>query len=165
VSFDWSCAEGDRVTGGTEVCRLRGETRAILTGERTALNFLQTLSATATAARKFVDATDGTGATILDTRKTIPGLRMAQKYAVRCGGASNHRVGLFDAILLKENHIAALGSIDSAIEELRLVEEGTLIEIEVETIAQLEQALASGQPALIDVKTDIGSITPKAWQP
>ena len=109
VEVHWHRWDGEEVVAGTNVCSLQGTARALLTGERTALNFLQTLSATATAARRFVDAVAGTGATILDTRKTIPGLRDAQKYAVRCGGATNHRHGLYDAILIKENHIAAAG--------------------------------------------------------
>lgn len=143
VSFKWSCSDGDEPSGNAEVCRVAGNTRAILTGERTALNFLQTLSATATAARRFVNAIQGTGATLLDTRKTLPGLRSAQKYAVRCGGASNHRIGLFDAILIKENHIAAMGSIDSAIESARATADAALVEIEVENMDQFRRALES----------------------
>ena len=143
VVFEWSCRDGERLAEGTEVCSVRGAARAILTGERTALNFLQTLSATATSARTFVDAVAGTGATILDTRKTIPGLRSAQKYAVRCGGATNHRIGLFDAILIKENHIAALGSIDAAIERAHVAADSLLVEVEVETMDQVERALQS----------------------
>lgn len=149
IGFDWSCQDGDRRKNGAEVCTLYGATQAILTGERTALNFLQTLSATATAARKFVDTVAGTGATILDTRKTIPGLRSAQKYAVRCGGASNHRIGLFDAILIKENHILAIGSIDGAIKKARTSTESTLVEVEVETMAQIERALGSSTDRLL----------------
>ena len=121
--------------------RLHGPARAMLTGERTALNFLQTLSATATAARRYVDAVAGTGVRILDTRKTIPGLRSAQKYAVRCGGASNHRIGLFDAILIKENHIAAAGGIRPAADAAARA--GVLVEIEVENLEQLEAALGT----------------------
>jgi nicotinate-nucleotide pyrophosphorylase (carboxylating) len=143
VSFEWSCGDGDELSAEFEVCRIEGETRAILTGERTALNFLQTLSATATSARRFVAAIEGTGATLLDTRKTLPGLRSAQKYAVRCGGASNHRIGLFDAILIKENHIVAIGSIDAAIENARAAGGSVLVEIEVETMDQLRRALDS----------------------
>jgi nicotinate-nucleotide pyrophosphorylase (carboxylating) len=143
VAFEWRCTDGERLSRNAEVCTIAGPARAILTGERTALNFLQTLSATATAARTFVDAVAGTGATILDTRKTIPGLRRAQKYAVRCGGASNHRIGLFDAILIKENHIAAVGSIDAAIETAHVSADSVLIEVEVESMEQVERALAS----------------------
>lgn len=111
IRIDWLAAEGARLAAGTVVCELRGAARPLLTGERSALNFLQTLSATATAARRYADAVAGTRARILDTRKTLPGLRLAQKYAVRVGGAHNHRIGLFDAILVKENHIVAAGGI------------------------------------------------------
>jgi nicotinate-nucleotide pyrophosphorylase (carboxylating) len=149
ISFEWNCKDGDGLTRDVEVCRVRGATRAILTGERTALNFLQTLSATATSARRFANAVEGTGTTILDTRKTIPGLRRAQKYAVRCGGASNHRIGLFDAILIKENHIAAMGSIDAAIDGARSVEDPMLVEVEVEDMNQLERALESSADRLM----------------
>ena len=149
VSFEWRCRDGDELTRNFEVCRVHGATRAILTGERTALNFLQTLSATATSARRFAAAVDGTGATILDTRKTIPGLRSAQKYAVRCGGASNHRIGLFDAVLIKENHIAALGSIDAAITAARAVDDAMLVEIEVENMDQLRRGLGSSADRLM----------------
>lgn len=128
---------------------MRGPARAILTGERTALNFLQTLSATATAASQFVAAVAGTGAKILDTRKTIPGLRAAQKYAVRCGGATNHRIGLFDAVLIKENHIAAMGSIDAAIDEALKSTDSMLVEVEVESLDQVERALASHADRLL----------------
>jgi nicotinate-nucleotide pyrophosphorylase (carboxylating) len=137
------------LSGGTKVCKIRGPTRAILSGERTALNFLQTLSATATIARRFVEAVADTNATILDTRKTIPGLRAAQKYAVRCGGASNHRIGLFDAILIKENHIAAMGSIDAAIDEALKTDGSMLVEVEVETMDQVESALESHADRLL----------------
>ena len=125
--------------------------RALLTGERTALNFLQTLSGTATAARRYVEAIAGTGCTILDTRKTIPGLRLAQKYAVRCGGGRNHRIGLFDGILVKENHIAAAGSIAAAVAAARALGTGVPVEVEVESLAELEQAFAAGADlALLD---------------
>lgn len=153
IAIDWECDDGDRCASGSVVCRLKGPARAILTGERTALNFLQTLSATATAAAEFVDSIAGTGAVILDTRKTVPGLRLAQKYAVRCGGASNHRIGLFDAILIKENHIAAFGSIDAAIHAARHAARETagsvLVEVEVESLEQLESALASEADRLL----------------
>jgi nicotinate-nucleotide pyrophosphorylase (carboxylating) len=149
MQFDWRCEDGDRGHAGDTVCRVTGQARAILTAERTALNFLQTLSATATTARAYVDAVAGTGATILDTRKTLPGLRAAQKYAVRCGGAKNHRIGLFDAILIKENHIAAMGSIDAAIDEALKTVESVLVEIEVETIEQVERALDSHADRLL----------------
>lgn len=141
IEVAWQIAEGGQVQADEPVCRLAGPARGILTGERTALNFLQSLSGTATAARRYVDAVAGTGVTILDTRKTIPGLRSAQKYAVRCGGASNHRLGLFDAILIKENHIAAAGSISAA--AAAAAEAGVPVEIEVESPAQLPEALAT----------------------
>ena len=114
IAIRWSADEGERLRPDREVCRVQGPARAILTAERTALNFLQTLSGTATRTRRYVDAVAGTGAVVLDTRKTLPGLRRAQKYAVLCGGGANHRIGLFDAVLIKENHIAAAGSITAA---------------------------------------------------
>ena len=135
VAIQWNRADGDEVTAGEVVCLLTGAARALLTGERTALNFLQTLSATATAARRFVDAVAGTGAKILDTRKTIPGLRAAQKYAVRCGGALNHRQGLYDAILIKENHIAAAGGLRQAVEASRQKTPSVLLVAEVENFS------------------------------
>ena len=149
IDVAWTCRDGDRLTGGIRVCSLKGNARAILTGERTALNFLQTLSGTATVAAQFVDAVAGTGAIVLDTRKSIPGLRKAQKYAVRCGGASNHRIGLFDAILIKENHILALGSIDAAITAARAAAGEVLVEVEVESMAQVERALNSSADRLL----------------
>ncbi len=141
IEIEWLRRDGDRIEAGEKLVRLHGPARAMLTGERTALNFLQTLSATATAARRYVDAVAGTGVRILDTRKTIPGLRSAQKYAVRCGGASNHRIGLFDAILIKENHIAAAGGIRPAADAAARA--GVLVEIEVENLEQLEAALGT----------------------
>jgi len=143
LRIDWSAADGERVGRDTVLCRIEGPARPLLTGERTALNFLQTLSGTASAARRYVDAVAGTGCTILDTRKTVPGLRLAQKYAVRCGGAQNHRLGLHDMVLIKENHIAAAGSIPAAIATARRLSPGIPIEVEVETAAELEQALAA----------------------
>lgn len=151
VTIAWQAADGEWLSAGQEVCRLQGPARAILSGERTALNFLQTLSATATLARRYVEAVQGTGAQILDTRKTLPGLRNAQKYAVRCGGASNHRSGLYDAILVKENHIAAAGSISAAIGAARERYPGVLLEVEVEDCVQLEEAVDAGADrALLD---------------
>jgi nicotinate-nucleotide pyrophosphorylase (carboxylating) len=151
VAITWQVDDGDVMSPGQEVCRLEGTARSILSGERTALNFLQTLSATATAAHRYTDAVAGTGVVILDTRKTIPGLRLAQKYAVRCGGASNHRIGLFDAILIKENHISAAGSITAAIREALRLHPDLLLEVEVENLAQLKEAHAAGaQRALLD---------------
>jgi nicotinate-nucleotide pyrophosphorylase (carboxylating) len=143
VTVEWLAADGARLEAGQVVCRLRGPARSILTGERCALNFLQTLSATATQAARYVDAVAGTGAVVLDTRKTIPGLRLAQKYAVRCGGAQNHRVGLFDAVLIKENHIRAAGSVAAAL-AAAAAHSDVMVEIEVETLDELDQALAAG---------------------
>lgn len=144
VTIDWQFDDGDTVDAGSVLCRLRGPVRALLSGERTALNFLQLLSATATVTARYVAAVEGTGARILDTRKTVPGLRLAQKYAVRCGGGSNHRIGLFDAILIKENHIAAAGGITASIEAARSLHPGKPVEIEVESIEEMRQALAAG---------------------
>ena len=144
VTIDWRAADGDRIEPNQVLCTLRGPARALLTGERTALNFLQMLSGTATLARRFADTVAGTGATILDTRKTLPGLRLAQKYAVRCGGCQNHRIGLFDAVLIKENHIMAAGSITNAIAAARRLHPGVTVEVEVENLAELEEALAAG---------------------
>jgi len=142
VAIAWMVSEGARATAGTTLCTLQGEARAILTGERTALNFLQLLSATASAARRFVDAIAGTGCEILDTRKTIPGLRTAQKYATAVGGARNHRMELYDEVLIKENHITAAGSIGAAIATARKTTEVT-VEVEVENLDELEEALAA----------------------
>jgi nicotinate-nucleotide pyrophosphorylase len=144
IRITWHVRDGDRVAPDTCIFEIEGPARPILTGERTALNFLQTLSATATAARRFVDAVAGTGCTILDTRKTLPGLRSAQKYAVRCGGAQNHRRGLYDLVLIKENHIAAAGSIEAAIRAARSSAPSLEVEVEVESLAELEEALAAG---------------------
>ncbi|WP_290525663.1 carboxylating nicotinate-nucleotide diphosphorylase [Alcanivorax sp.] len=142
VQIEWHVADGDRLTADTTLCTLRGNTRQILTGERTALNFLQTLMGTATTARRYADAVAGTTVTILDTRKTLPGLRAGQKYAVLCGGCQNHRVGLYDAFLIKENHVAACGGITAAIERARALAPEKKIIVEVETLAELEEAAA-----------------------
>lgn len=151
VTVEWAAADGQALSEGQEVCRLGGPARAVLSGERTALNFLQTLSATATRTAQYVRAISGTPATILDTRKTIPGLRAAQKYAVRCGGGANHRMGLYDAILIKENHIAAAGSISGAVKRAREVSPELPLEVEVEDLAQLEEAVRAGaERALLD---------------
>jgi nicotinate-nucleotide pyrophosphorylase (carboxylating) len=144
VSLKWRHQDGDTVHAGHELCVLEGPAHALLTGERVALNFLQTLSGTATRTRRYVDQVRDTGARILDTRKTIPGWRLAQKYAVTCGGGVNHRMGLFDAMLLKENHIAAAGSIRAAAATARAVHPGLLLEVEVEHLSQLDEVLASG---------------------
>src|SRR5206468_7810649 len=138
-------SDGAQVAAGAQLCKLEGPARALVTGERTALNFLQALSGTATATATFVDAIRGTRTTILDTRKTLPGLRLAQKYAVRVGGGANHRIGLFDGILIKENHILTAGGIAPALSAARsYAKPGTMIQIEVETIPQLEEAIAAG---------------------
>lgn len=143
IAIDWRAADGDRVEPEQLLCTLRGPARPLLTGERTALNFLQLLSGTATLVRRYADAVSGTKAVILDTRKTLPGLRLAQKYAVRCGGCRNHRIGLFDAVLIKENHIMAAGSIGNAIATARRLHPGVTVEVEVENRAELEEALAA----------------------
>lgn len=144
VRRTWQAEDGEALAAGQTVLTLQGTARPILTGERTALNFLQTLSATATAARRYVDAVAGTGCRILDTRKTLPGLRLAQKYAARCGGAQNHRLGLYDMVLVKENHIIAAGSIATAISTARRTSPGIPVEVEVETLAEFDQALEAG---------------------
>ncbi|MGH8240521.1 MAG: carboxylating nicotinate-nucleotide diphosphorylase [Steroidobacteraceae bacterium] len=141
VRVTWSAHDADCVRADQRLCALKGPARSLLTGERVALNFLQMLSATATVTRKYVDAVAGTQCRILDTRKTIPGLRIAQKYAVRCGGGTNHRIGLFDAILIKENHIAAAGSIAGAVSAARRLASKVLLEVEVENPEQLREAL------------------------
>ena len=135
---------------GEVICRLAGQARALLTAERTALNFLQMLSAVATATRRYVDAVAGTRARIVDTRKTLPGLRLAQKYAVTIGGGTNHRKGLYDGILIKENHIAAAGGVSAAMKRAReLAPPGIWIQIEVETCGELEEALAAGATMIL----------------
>ena len=144
VAFDWRFDEGDRIAKGQVVATLRGRNRALVTAERASLNFLQTLSGTATTTARHVDAVRGTGATILDTRKTIPGLRVAQKYAVRVGGGGNHRIGLYDAVMLKENHIRAFGSVAVAIQRARALHPALPLIVEVETLAQLREALDTG---------------------
>jgi len=145
LAIRWTAADGDKVSAGQTLCELSGAARALLTGERTALNFLQLLSAVASVTRRYADAIEGTRATIFDTRKTLPGLRLAQKYAVRAGGGSNHRIGLFDALLIKENHIAAAGGIKPALEHARAISPpGVWTQIEVESLAQLQEALNSG---------------------
>jgi nicotinate-nucleotide pyrophosphorylase (carboxylating) len=144
IELQWLATDGARVSADMPVLRATGPARALLTGERTALNFLQTLSGTATAAARYVEAVAGTGCRILDTRKTIPGLRLAQKYAARCGGAQNHRLGLYDMVLLKENHIIAAGSIATAVANARKLSPGVPVEVEVETLAEFDTARAAG---------------------
>lgn len=148
IAIDWRKDDGDAVAADEIICEVHGPARTVLTGERTALNFLQLLSGTATIAKQFVDAVSGTGATILDTRKTLPGLRLAQKYAVRCGGAGNHRMGLYDGILIKENHIASAGSIEAAVAAAS-THRDVLIEVEVETLEQVTEALATKADRLL----------------
>jgi nicotinate-nucleotide pyrophosphorylase (carboxylating) len=140
----WRIAEGDRVAAGTVVCTIAGRARALVSAERCALNFLQTLSGTATRTAEYVAALAGTRTRVLDTRKTLPGLRLAQKYAVRAGGGCNHRVGLYDAVMLKENHIHAAGSIAAAAARARALHPALPLIIEVESLDELEQALATG---------------------
>ncbi len=142
ITINWHVAEGEYLAADTQLCTLYGLARALLTGERTALNFLQTLSAVATQARLYANAVAGTSCKVLDTRKTIPGLREAQKYAVLCGGCYNHRVGLYDGILIKENHIMAAGSIAEAVAQARQISD-KLLEVEVETMAELDQAITA----------------------
>ncbi|WP_202841110.1 carboxylating nicotinate-nucleotide diphosphorylase [Luteimonas saliphila] len=144
VRIDWRVAEGDRVESGTVLATLQGRARALVSAERASLNFLQTLSGTATSVATHVDAVRGTRARILDTRKTLPGLRIAQKYAVRVGGGVNHRIGLFDAVMLKENHVRAFGSVAAAIRAARAAQPTLPLIVEVETLAQLREALAEG---------------------
>ncbi|MBQ56799.1 MAG: nicotinate-nucleotide diphosphorylase (carboxylating) [Pseudomonadaceae bacterium] len=144
VAVHWQVADGDRVSPNQALFHLEGPARALLTGERSALNFLQTLSAVATHCQHYADIVQGTGIKILDTRKTLPGLRLAQKYAVTCGGCHNHRIGLFDAFLIKENHIAACGSIDAAVKAAHQIAPGKPVEVEVESLNELREALAAG---------------------
>ena len=145
MKIEWSCADGTPLEAGQTLCTLSGSARALLTGERTALNFLQLLSGIATTTRRYVDAVEGTRAKILDTRKTLPGLRVAQKYAVLSGGGTNHRMGLYDAILIKENHIAAAGGVAAAMKTaLAAAPPGVWIQVEVETLDQLQIALDAG---------------------
>ena len=144
VQIDWLANDGDHIVEDAEICVISGPARSILTGERTALNFLQLLSATATVTSRYASAVSGTKAKILDTRKTIPGLRQAQKYAVRCGGGNNHRIGLYDAVLIKENHIISAGGIAAAIAAARDMHSDLPVETEVESIAELREALAAG---------------------
>ncbi|GAA5445384.1 Nicotinate-nucleotide pyrophosphorylase [carboxylating] [Microbulbifer sp. NBRC 101763] len=149
LQLTWHFEDGDRVAADSVLFELEGNARAILTGERAALNFLQTLSGTATTAAEFANRAAGTEVKILDTRKTIPGLRSAQKYAVLCGGCHNHRIGLYDAFLIKENHIAAAGGINAAVSQARAIKPGALVEVEVETIEELQQALDSGADVIM----------------
>lgn len=154
ISIDWKAKDGDQIMPGQLLCELKGPARALLTGERTALNFLQLLSGVATRARQYADVVAGTQAQVVDTRKTLPGLRLAQKFAVKCGGGDNHRLGLYDAILIKENHILAAGSIAAAMAAAKQVAEATegrckFIQVEVETLDELQQALTAGAKMIL----------------
>ena len=159
VRMTWLKHDGEHVTANALLCRLDGPARALLSGERSALNFLQTLSGTATLAARYADAVRGTRAKVLDTRKTIPGLRRAQKYAVSCGGGHNHRLGLYDAVLIKENHIAAAGSVTAALAQARAaVAEAVPIEIEVENMDQLRAALNAGATRILLDNFDLAGL-------
>ena len=149
IHVNWDARDGETIESDRNICHVTGPAAAILTGERTALNFLQTLSGTATLARRYADAVSGLPVRILDTRKTIPGLRQAQKYAVRTGGCHNHRMGLYDGILIKENHIAAAGSIEAAVAAACAASPGYPVEVEVENADQLAEALAAGGDSLL----------------
>lgn len=158
VQVVWQARDGERIRPGQTLCQLRGPARALLSGERCALNFLQTLSATATQARRYVDAVAGTGCRVLDTRKTLPGLRTAQKYATACGGAQNHRMGLFDAFLIKENHILAAGGIKQAVAAARAIAADKPVEVEVENLGELDQALAAGADIIMLDNMDLAGL-------
>jgi len=163
VAVHWHVADGEQVAANHVLFHLEGPARALLTGERTALNFIQTLSGVATRCRHYADLVEGTGVRLLDTRKTLPGLRLAQKYAVTCGGCHNHRIGLYDAFLIKENHIAACGGIVEAVAAAHRIAPGKPVEIEVESLDELEQALRAGadivmldELSLADMRTAVG---------
>lgn len=141
IKIEWFCEEGQSLQNGDLVCRLSGQANSILTAERSALNFLQTLSATATVTQHYVNAMGDSQTKLLDTRKTLPGLRLAQKYAVKCGGGTNHRIGLYDAILIKENHIMAAGSIEKAVSQAKLLHPNKTVEVETESLDELQQAM------------------------
>ena len=159
VGITWTARDGERIAAGQVLCTLAGPARALLTGERTALNFLQMLCGTATLTRRYVEAVRGTRAIILDTRKTLPGLRRAQKYAVACGGGQNHRMGLYDAILIKENHLHACGSVAAALSAARSAGGvQVMIEIEVENLKQLREALAAGAKRLLLDNFDLAGL-------
>jgi|TARA_R100000049_G_C1949586_1_gene96456 nicotinate-nucleotide pyrophosphorylase (carboxylating) len=163
VAVHWRVVDGEQVAADRVLFQLEGPARALLTGERAALNFLQTLSGVATRCRHYADLVEGTGVRLLDTRKTIPGLRLAQKYAVTCGGCHNHRIGLYDAFLIKENHIAACGGIAEAVAAAHRIAPGKPVEVEVESLDELEQALRAGadvvmldELSLADMRTAVG---------
>lgn len=158
VHIDWQVADGDRIAENQPLFTLAGPARSLLTGERTALNFYQLLSGTATTCRRYADLVQGTGVKLLDTRKTIPGLRTAQKYAVSCGGCHNHRIGLFDAFLIKENHIAACGGISQAIEAARQIAPDKPVEVEVENLRQFDEALNGGADIIMLDNFSLGDL-------
>nr|WP_010133456.1 carboxylating nicotinate-nucleotide diphosphorylase [Microbulbifer agarilyticus] len=163
LKVTWHVEDGQRVAANSTLFELDGNARSILTGERCALNFVQTLSGTATTAASYAALTTGTQIKILDTRKTIPGLRTAQKYAVLCGGCGNHRIGLYDAFLIKENHIAAAGGIHNAVQQAHQIKPGALVEVEVESLEELQQALDAGADVImLDEFTD--AMTAQALQ-
>ncbi len=149
LKIEWLCKDGDKLSPNDVICRVEGNARNILTAERTAMNFLQTLSGTATVVARYVAELKGTQCQLLDTRKTIPMLRLAQKYAVTCGGGRNHRIGLYDAFLIKENHIASHGSIEGAVKQARKNHPNILVEVEVENFSQLDQALDAGADVIM----------------
>lgn len=159
IAIDWQIEEGQQVAANQRLCTLRGPARPLLSGERTALNFLQTLSGTATLARAYAEAVAGTGVRVLDTRKTVPGLRRAQKYAVACGGCHNHRMGLYDGVLIKENHILAAGSIGEAVAQARHhAPAGIPVEVEVENLHEAHEALAAGADILLLDNMDLDEL-------
>ena len=159
VRIEWYAADGDTIAAGQKLCEIEGNARALLSAERSALNFLQTLSGVASVTRRYVEAIAGTRARIYDTRKSLPGLRLAQKYAVRMGGGENHRIGLYDGILIKENHIAAAGGVRPALAAAqRLVPPGVFVQIEVETLDQLEEALVAGAKLILLDNFDLAGI-------
>ncbi|MFV0283816.1 MAG: carboxylating nicotinate-nucleotide diphosphorylase [Castellaniella sp.] len=159
IELDWAYAEGDEMAADSVVCRLRGPARALLTAERTALNFLQLLSGVATATRRYVNLIAGTRAAILDTRKTLPGLRLAEKYAVRVGGGQNQRLALYDGILIKENHILAAGGIAAALRAAQKISGGVPIQIEVESLDELRQALDAGAVSVLLDNFDLDDLS------
>ncbi|HHA19546.1 MAG TPA: carboxylating nicotinate-nucleotide diphosphorylase [Methylophaga sp.] len=158
ITIDWNFTDGDRLSAESIICTLTGSARTLLTGERIAMNYIQTLSATATLVQLYTDQIRDLPVQILDTRKTIPGFRLAQKYAVRCGGGYNHRVGLFDGILIKENHISATGSIDAAVNKAQQLYPNIAIEVEVETLNELEQALSAQADIILLDNFDIPTL-------
>lgn len=158
ISIEWLAKDGDKLEANAPICRLNGPARALLTGERTAMNFLQTLSGTASLAKRYADEVQGLPVKVLDTRKTLPGWRVAQKYAVRCGGCFNHRFGLYDGILIKENHINAAGSIAEAVAQAKALHANVSIEVEVENLDELDQALNAGADIVLLDNFDLAQL-------